>query len=183
MAITIATRNRPIVKDTKQSSKGCLVGWLVNIIDDTQPSNTRDRSLPYRGRDYLFTKGERAYYDVLSTAIPEGYLHLAKVRLADLVYLPKDTQRRRYFFNRVSSKYVDFVICNTRKVGQKLVIELDDRSHQRSDRATRGAFANEMLPKANIPILHVKAAQTYQQQQVASAVSASLLQQTGDLVP
>ena len=128
-------------------------------------------------------KGERAFYDVLSTAIPEGYLLLAKVRLADMVYLPKDTQRRRYFFNRVSSKHVDFVICDTRKVGQKLVIELDDRSHQRSGLATRRDFADEMLPKANIPILHVKTAQTYPQQQVASDLSASLLQQTGDLVP
>ena len=163
------------MEDPHKSAKGCLFGWVERILRDKPATPVREEILPYRGKDYLLTKGERAYYDVLSKVVPSGYILFVKVRLADIVYIPKGTQRYLHFLNRVSSKHVDFVICDTRMVGPKLVIELDDRSHQRRDRASRDDFVNKVLGKANIPILHVRAAQTSPQQQVASAVSEYLL--------
>jgi hypothetical protein len=66
-----------------------------------------------------------------------NYLVFAKVRLADLLYLPKGTQGRQAAFNRIQSKHVDFLLCSKDAVRPLLAIELDDSSHGEQSRITR----------------------------------------------
>ena len=117
--------------------------------------------LPYRKKDYLLSKAERSFYEVVRTAVGNEWTIFAKVRLLDLVWLPRGTKNSQAHRNRVQSKHVDFVLCDPRTLGPVLVIEFDDRSHERTDRQDRDAFVDAVLRAAGLPVLHVPASSGY----------------------
>jgi hypothetical protein len=49
-----------------------------------------------------------------------------------------------------------FVVCESQTFIPRLVIELDDHSHDRADRRARYAFVDAVLAATAIPILHVR---------------------------
>jgi hypothetical protein len=116
--------------------------------------------LPYYSRQFLLSRGEMAFYRVLTRALPPGLVICPKVRLADLIGCSGDAWRAGYG-GRIAGKHVDFVLADAGTLGIRLVIELDDRSHQRSDRRDRDMFVDCALDAAGIPILRVPAAAKY----------------------
>jgi hypothetical protein len=135
-------------------------------------------ALPYRRKDYLLSVAERSFYEVLRQALGEGdCLVFAKVRLLDLLWLPKGTAQAQSHRNRVMSKHVDFVLCSRRELRPQLVIELDDKSHEDEERRTRDALVDRVLGAAGLPILHLSARRTYSTrdlvEQIQSAMSGS----------
>jgi hypothetical protein len=61
---------------------GCLLGWLANLL--AGPAAQGTGALPYRGKDYFFSKAERSFYEVLRRALPKDHALFAKVRLIRL---------------------------------------------------------------------------------------------------
>jgi hypothetical protein len=64
-------------------------------------------------------------------------------------------------FNRICGKHLDFVICDPDSFTVLGAIELDDKSHQQSNRRARDAFLDNALSAAGIPILHMPAQKRY----------------------
>jgi hypothetical protein len=121
----------------------------------------RGRRLPYRKCDHLLTAAERSFWGVLSDVV-DGSYHVAwKVRMADLVWVPAGTRDRQRHLNRVLAKHLDFVLCDPRSTEPVLAIELDDSSHQESDRRRRDAFVDAALRAAALPLLRVPARRSY----------------------
>lgn len=141
--------------------QGCLFGWLTALLQGRDAGESVQPQLPYRKKDYFFSQAERSFYGVLVNAVAGEFVVLSKVRLADVVYVEKGTGAWQSFFNRIQSKHVDFVLCMPELIQPVLVIELDDRSHDRDDRRRRDAFVDEALAAAGLPILHVPARQKY----------------------
>lgn len=137
-----------------------LIG-LVALVNLLRKQKIKPENLPYRKKDYLLTPAERSFYEVLQRVAGDGMQVFAKVRLADLVWLPKGTQNRQAHLNRVLSKHVDFVLCNRETVSPVLAIELDDSSHNMSHRQSRDTLVNEILHAANLPILRIPAKRSY----------------------
>jgi hypothetical protein len=129
-------------------------------------------ALPYRKRDSLLTKAERSFFGVLQEAAAEQLLVFSKVRLADLLWMPKGTPVS--YLNRIQAKHVDFVLCDPETVSPRLVIELDDSSHQRPDRQARDQMVDEALKAAGLPILRVPARYAYSTQELASDIQAAV---------
>jgi hypothetical protein len=143
---------------------------LKNLFGVRPPSN----GLPYKKRDYLLSVAERSFYEVLCSVV-DNQLHVfPKVRLIDLVYLPKGTENRQAHTNRVMSKHVDFVLCDRQNIAPVLVIELDDASHEREDRKERDAFLDKALAAASLPILHVAAKRSYAPKELAELIQQKL---------
>jgi len=120
---------------------------------DGQPVSTGP--LPYQKKWYLLSPAERDFYEALRQAVGNRYTIFAKVRLLDLLWLPKNLSNRQAHMNRVQAKHVDFVLCHPQTVAPALVIELDDASHQLPERQERDIFLNEVLRVAGIPLLRV----------------------------
>jgi very-short-patch-repair endonuclease len=131
-------------------------------------------ALPYRRKDYLLTAAERSFFGVLSNAVGSEFYIFPKVRLADLVFLPKGTANRQSHLNRVTAKHVDFVLCEPQKITPVLVIELDDASHDRQDRQSRDAFVDDALRAAGLPIIRVAARQSYSQSEISKLIQQQL---------
>lgn len=117
-------------------------------------SENIDYSQAYQPK-WLFTYNEKAFYHKLKTFADQHRLFLfAKVRLLDLVEPRRGQKKYRTYFYKIQAKHVDFVLCDAKLVA-RWVIELDDASHQRTDRKKRDTFVDEVLKSTGYTILHM----------------------------
>lgn len=131
----------------------------------------RGEVLPYRPVDSLLTPAEQAFYRVLADAIADVPVAiLAKVRLADLLVIPRGTDAHQRHRGRVQAKHVDFVLADLETLRPLLVIELDDATHRRRDRAERDAFVDAVMRTVGLPIWHVPCSGTYSQSDLREGV-------------
>lgn len=93
---------------------------------------SRDRHGPgYERKLALFTPAEKSLLASLEKVLERKYRVFGKVRVADVLSVRKSSDRRawRRAFNRISSKHVDFVLCDQKTLMIVAAVELDDRSH------------------------------------------------------
>ena len=58
-------------------------------------------------------------------------------------------------------KRQDFLVCDNLSLKPLVAIELDDKSHQQSNRVQRDAFVDEVFKAANLPLLHIPVKNSY----------------------
>lgn len=106
---------------------------------------------------WLFSYNEKDAYHKLKAITEKHNLPLfAKVRLLDLVEPVKHNNRKyKTYLYKIQAKHVDFVICNEKLVA-KLIIELDDSSHDTEDRQERDKFVDEVLTSTGYKIIHTR---------------------------
>jgi len=139
---------------------GCLpiIAKLLAAIGEKEETAP---AMPYELRPYLLTKAEHSFYGVLKSFLPDNLQVMAKVRLADLIRVKPRSLNYAAANNKIISKHVDFVICKAAPLMPCVVIELNDKSHDKPDRVTRDHFLREALQAANLPLVEVKAAKSY----------------------
>jgi hypothetical protein len=133
-----------------------------------------DSHLPYARIPQLLTAAERDFYTVLQQAVPEGLVLFAQVRLANLVHPTSRGKQNKYDFYRIQAKCVDFVLCDAVTTAPRLIVELDDSSHEREHRKARDAFVDAVLAHVGLPILHVRWRASYSQVQLATDLREAL---------
>ena len=98
------------------------------------------------------------------------YSAFAMVRIADLLRVQEGIKNRRSWINKILAKHVDFVLCEPATLEPILCIELDDRSHQRSDRQARDEFLDEAFDSAGLPLLRVPVRSSYQSGEIRALI-------------
>ena len=97
-------------------------------------------------RKWLFSYNEKDAYKVLRPICDRYNLYLSsKVRLLDLVEPVKGNSKYKTYFWKVQAKHVDFVICDEKLVA-KCIFELDDSSHNKTDRKERDSCIFRLHP-------------------------------------
>jgi len=136
----------------------------------------QNEEFPFIKKDYLLTRAEKDFYFVLQKAVSNDYLLFSKVRMIDLFYLPKGTGNSRYyhFKNKIQSKHVDFLLCNKENVKPLLAIELDDSSHNAEERIFRDTLEDTVFKQAQLPILHIRVASSYDGNELLSQIKTLL---------
>lgn len=100
----------------------------------------------------LLSPWEKAAIDTLGRQLPSTHRLCPQVRLLDMLAVQdNDRSRERTTINRLSSKSVDFAIIDANGC-VVLVIELNDKSHDRPDRRDRDELVRVALEQANIPL-------------------------------
>ena len=112
---------------------------------------------------HLLTPAELSFYGVLTQPVGEDWRVFSKVRLADVITPEKGLSRSRWqsAFNAISSKHLDFLLCDPADCSPSLAVELDDKSHQRRSRQKRDRLVDDACQSAGLPLLRIKAARTY----------------------
>lgn len=126
----------------------------------------------YLLRDDFLSPAEANLLRVLRDIAGDWALVCPKVRLADLVYTPRQEDRQAAL-NRVSRKHLDFVLCDAATLRPALAIELDDRSHARDDRRERDAFVDRVLDSVGLPLVRVPAQRSYDTRALAATLAAA----------
>lgn len=110
--------------------------------------------LPYK-KKLLLTKNEWVFYKTLKPVADElGYSVLSKIRVADLVEVNvSDKKDYMKYFNKINKKHIDFALAKPENLQIVLLIELDDNSHNNSE---RDEFIEKLYSQTGYKLLRVR---------------------------
>src|SRR4051794_5833802 len=151
---------------------GRLVRFISKLAGHARPTISGSppfAELPYAKKKYFFSAAERSFYEILRRLAP-GHTVFAKVRLADVVTVPKGTSSWHSHFNRIDRKHLDFILCDS-DLAPVVAIELDDRSHDDEERQSRDRFVDQVLASVSLPIVRVRAKRAYKLEEVRRMLS------------
>jgi very-short-patch-repair endonuclease len=158
-------------------SNGCLslltFGLLGRGKAAPQDSSQRAPDYPYGLRDDFLSAAEISFFHVLRSTLAPDVTIVIKPRLSDILFVrqPHINHGAR---NRIDRKHVDFLLCETATMTPRLVVELDDSSHQRQKTQERDELVDGALKAAGLPILHVRAAKGYAPQELFAQIQQAI---------
>ena len=120
-----------------------------------EESEQIDYTVSYQ-KKYLLTKNEWYEYKKLKQYADQSNLIICpKVRLLDIIEPRKGEGSYMSLLGKVQSKHVDFLVCdqNLHILG---VLELDDNSHNETERKERDEFVNQILQSVGYKVLHTR---------------------------
>ncbi len=127
--------------------------------------------LPYKKRDYLLSKSERSFYNALQKLLDQNdYSIFVKVRMLDLLYIPKSTEKLQSYQNKVQSKSIDFVVCSARYLTPLFVIEIVNSTSGKND------FVSQAFRDSGLQFIRVPQQQTYSEADISARISSVLMQ-------
>lgn len=135
-------------------------------------NRVKPEGLPYTKVPMVLTAAEQTFYGVLLDAAGDRWTVLPKVRLSDVLDVPMGTPDRQG--NRIDRKHLDFVLCSPADFAPLLAIELDDSSHDRSDRRRRDAFVDAALEAAGLPVLRISVRLVYDPSELRAQIDERL---------
>lgn len=146
-----------------------IISRVGNLLSGTGRKVADLRQYPYLLRDNFLSPAELSFYLVLKNLVGDRAVISTKVNLGDLFYVKShDRSEFRTYTNKVDRKHVDFLLCDPKTIHPLVGIELDDKSHKRSDRKTRDDFVEMVFRAAQMPLLRVPAQRAYSSVELAS---------------
>lgn len=126
-------------------------------IEDVSEVPTGEKvTYPYKLTQRIFSPKEGYFYrDVRPIADKLGLIVFTKMRLADLLEVPKNHPDFTKWFNRIKAKHIDFIFVD-KEYHIKLLVEVDDPSHNRPDRQARDQEVDEMFRQQGLEVLHLR---------------------------
>lgn len=150
--------------------QGCL-GMLFPFL---RPKAAPEEHLPYRLRDDFLSPAEFSFYKVLAATLGPRFIIQSKVRLADIFFVSGRNNEYMTYFNKISQRHVDFLVCDADTMKPLLGIELDDASHRREKRQKRDAFVEKVFQAAQLPLLRFPVRREYNTREIAAQVAPFL---------
>jgi hypothetical protein len=139
-----------------------IIARIQEWLAEDAGEKTEEDCLPYYLRDNFLSVAELNFYRVLVTAVSNWAVIFGKTSLGDLFYTSTGEQSQNTTYrNKIVQKHVDFVLCDPLTMLPLLAIELDDKSHQRTDRQARDAFVDQVFAAAGLPLVHIVARASY----------------------
>lgn len=145
-----------------QQNPGCL-GAVLSFLG-IHPGKSEKSARPgvqdddgdhlFRVRDDFLSPAEQVFYQAIRRQLDVSFTICPKVSLGDLFYVTNPHENYRAY-NKINRKHVDYLVCDSLTMRPVFAVELDDSSHQRSDRVERDALVDEVYKSAGLPLIHV----------------------------
>lgn len=101
----------------------------------------------YECRKSLLTDAEKKFYAAILQAMPEGCKLFPQINLATFIERTDDARYRNELFRNV-----DFLLTD-KDLTPKIVIEINDATHNNPDRKRRDAKVHDICEEAGIPLI------------------------------
>lgn len=138
-----------------------ILSVLLSVLNKNKTKESSSINFnSYHLKKSLLTKNEMEFYETLKKVINEDLIIFSMVRLADIFSIDKG-KGFQASLNRINSRHVDFLLCQKETLQPVLAIELDDKSHERSDRINRDEFVNQLFDHAGLPLLRYRSKNHY----------------------
>jgi very-short-patch-repair endonuclease len=115
--------------------------------------NTNESVYKYRRKDFLISRAEHEFFDILVELIGDQYYVFPQIHLPTILDNKVVGQNWKGAFRHIDEKSVDFVICDKAHIKPLLAIELDDRTHERENRKERDEEVELILRESGLPLL------------------------------
>lgn len=145
------------------------IGLLIIFIIYLLLKRPRER---YIKVESVFTPAELKFFKILIEILPE-YTVLGKVRVADIIKVDSKKARGKYlkYFNKISRKHVDYLICDKETLTPIVAIELDDKTHEIKERMERDEFLEKAFSMASLPLIRFKVRQKYNREDIRNKIT------------
>lgn len=141
-------------------------------------SPAEPEKLPYQANPkcYFFNIAEKNMYDILKLIFKDDYVIFSKVKLIDLLKIKTTGKSYWRYKGKIQQKHLDFVICDKDRLTVQLAIELDGSMHERPWIKKKDEFKNEVMETIGIPLLRIKAKQSYNLNELKEQIESTLIQ-------
>ncbi len=126
---------------------------LISVSSKLLLEDKSQKQVEYISKNYLLTKAEQTFFNLLLENINADFYVATQVHLADVVR-PRE-KKDIGLLNRIARKHLDFVIIEKRTSKILMAIELDDKSHSRDYVSRRDQAKNYALKNAGINLVRV----------------------------
>lgn len=150
---------------TSQQADGCLSAILRLFGIKLNQREETVYTLPYRRRDSLLTPAEHHFYLSLLQALENQAVIVPKVGLQDVFFIT-DREKYQHYRNRISTRHIDFLICETGTLKPLFGIELDDSSHNRAETQKNDLFKNMVFDAAMLPLVRFPVKGTFKAEEI-----------------
>lgn len=133
-------------------------------------NKTDDLDFDYKRKQYLLTKSEHDFFNILNQVIENQLYVFPQVHLSNLFEHKIYGQNWRGALNHIQRKSVDFVICDKEYLKPLCAIELDDSSHNNPDREDRDVTVEEIFKNANLPLIRIKNTGTWDKELIKEQI-------------
>jgi len=161
---------------------GCLAAFLAFFHRGTALADRAAEPMPYHVRDDFLSDAEASFLLVLRGMMGERFLVFPKVGLSDVFFVSRPDQNAGAR-NRIASKHLDLLICDSGSLDPMFGIELDDSSHQNSNRLARDAFVDEVFDTAGLPLVRVPVKRDYDTRELGILFRDAMSQTKGHQAP
>ncbi len=126
---------------------------LKEILLPEKENTKKKTEFKYKKKDSILTKPEMDFYREISSVLNDKYILLPQVHLSSILEHKIAGQNWKSALNHIQRKSVDFVIFEKQNLEPKIVIEVDDSSHQREDRIERDGIVKEIFELEGLAFL------------------------------
>ena len=122
----------------------------------TKRKVSKDNLYSYTAKSLMMTRTESEFFSKLDRVVNERYHVFPQVHLSALLDHKVKGQDWKFAFRHINGKSVDFVLCDKETLRPTYAIELDDLTHEQSDRRKRDAEVERIFKEANLPLVRFK---------------------------
>lgn len=150
----LSKKNRKNFND--ENNKKIYIEPVETKSDEELIETENTEKFPYILTNCVFSNKESKFYNSLKRITDKHNLVVfTKMRIADIVYLPRNHPEFIRWFNYIKAKHIDFIVCNS-VLKPVLLIEVDDSTHDRENRIKRDEFVDKIFNQLNLPIFHIR---------------------------
>lgn len=156
-----------------------IVDWIKDFLAEKDRGSKPEAQgdWPYRVREDFLSPAEYNFYLVLKPAAGDQFVVCPKVNLGDLFYAKSsEASQHSLYTNKINRKHVDFLLCDPESMRPLAGVELDDKSHQRSDRQARDKFVESVFQAAGLPLVRIPVRRSYAVNELREQLGAVLIE-------
>jgi hypothetical protein len=107
----------------------------------------------YKNKNYIMTRSENEFFKLLINVAGDRYYVFPQVHLSAILDEKIKGQSWKAAFRHINGKSVDFVLCDKENLKPTYAVELDDNSHERSDRQERDIEVERIFQATDLPLV------------------------------
>jgi very-short-patch-repair endonuclease len=151
----------------------CAVSYAIYIYFNSGNSNANTSEIKktiykYQAKQYFMTKSENDFFHMLNNVAGDRYFIFPQVHLSAILdEKVKNGQNWKAAFKHINGKSVDYVLCDKICLKPTYAVELDDYTHNYSNRQERDAEVERMFQSAGIPLVRFNDYKTLSEEDIA----------------
>jgi len=133
-----------------------IFGLVIAGHSNTKRKVFKNNSYQYITKQSPMTMAESEFFFKLERIVSDRYFIFPQVHLSSIFDHRVKGQEWKYAFSHINGKSVDYLLCDKETLMPTYAIELDDYTHERSDRRERDAEVERIFEYAKLPLIRVK---------------------------
>lgn len=119
----------------------------------TEQTEIKKTQYKYQAKQSFMTKSENDFFHILNNVAGDRYFIFPQVHLSAILDEKIKGQPWKAAFRHINGKSVDYVLCDRQTLRPVYAVELDDYTHNFSNRRERDIEVERMFYSAGIPLL------------------------------